>query len=139
MKANLYLTDVVVLRTKGDAINFSGLEISFEAKNSTELVESILNLYGFENSTPTANPGRHSTVMKLATAIHLDGHDYSNFRTAVGETYLHGTLDTRHAIRHPTTIHTSPQSHNREQARNETVDTISQTHAQYLSSSRTRT
>ena len=42
----------------------------------------------------------------------------------------------RHAIRHPTTIHAGPQSHNREQARSETVDTISQKHAQYLSSSR---
>ena len=35
----------------------------------------------------------------------------------------------------PTTIHTSPQHHDREQARSETVDTISQRHATHLSSS----
>ena len=75
---------------KGDTVNFLGLEIpktsrSFEVKNSTDLVESLLNLYGLENSKTTADPGRRSTVMELASAIHLDGHDYSNFRTAVGK------------------------------------------------------
>ena len=49
------------------------------------LVEPLLNLYGLENSKPTANPGRRSTVMELASAIPLDGHDYFNFRTAVGK------------------------------------------------------
>ena len=53
-------------------------------KNSTELLESLLNLYGLENAKPTANPGRRSTVIELATAIPLDGHDYSNFGRAVG-------------------------------------------------------
>ena len=124
-KTSLYLTDVVVLRHEGDTVNFLGLEITktskgFEVKNSTDFVESLLNLSGLENSKPTANPGRRSTLMELASAIHLDGYDYSNFRTAVGKTHLHGTLETRHAIRHPTTIHTSPQSHDREQARSET-------------------
>ena len=57
-------------------------------------------------------------------------HDYYNFRTAVGKTHLNGTLETRHAIRHPNNYpHTSPQSHNRQQARNETVATISQKRA----------
>ena len=38
-----------------------------------------------------------------------------------------GPLETRHTIRHPTTIHTGgPQSHNRDQALSVTVDTISQ-------------
>ena len=51
MKTSLYLTDVVVLRHEGDTVNFLGLEITktsrgFEVKNSTDLVEHLLNLYG---------------------------------------------------------------------------------------------
>ena len=89
-ETSLYLTDVVVLRHEGDTVNFLGLEITktskcFEVKNSTDLVESLLNLYGLENSKPTVNSGRRSTVMELASATPLDGHDYSNFRTAVGK------------------------------------------------------
>ena len=118
MKTSLYLTDVVVLRHEGDTVNFLGLGITktskgFEVKNSTDLVESLLNLYGLENSKPTANPGRRSTVMELASATPLDGHDYTNFAQC-RKTHLHGALGTRHAIGHPTTIHTSPQSHDRE-------------------------
>ena len=87
---SLYLTDVVVLRHEGDTVNFLGLVITktsrgFEVRNSTDLVESRLNLYVLENSKTTANPGGRSTVMELASAIPLDGHDYSNFRTAVGK------------------------------------------------------
>ena len=90
MKNSLYFTDVVVLRHEGDTVNYLGLEITktcrgFEVKNSTDFVEYLLNFYGSENSKPTANPGRRSTVMELASAIPLDGHDYSNFRTAVGK------------------------------------------------------
>ena len=90
MKTSLYLTDVVVLCHDVDTVNFSGLEITktsrgFEVKNSTDLVESLLNLYGLENSKPTANPGRRSTVMELPSATPVDSHDYSNFRTAVGK------------------------------------------------------
>ena len=90
MKTSLYLTDVVVLRHEGDTVNFLGLEITktlkgFEVKNSTDLVASFLYLYGLENSKLTANPGRRSTMMELASAILLDGHDYFNFRTAVGK------------------------------------------------------
>ena len=129
MKTSLYLTDVVVLRHEGDTVNFLGLEITktskgFEVKNKTDLVEFLLNLYGLENSKPTANPGRRSTVVELAPATPLDGQEFSNFRAAV-----------RHAICHPTTIHTSPQPHDREQARSETVDTIPQMHATHMSSS----
>ena len=51
--------------------------------------------------------------MELASATLLDGHDYLSHSRR--KTHLHGTLETRHAICHPTTIHTS-----------ETVDTISQ-------------
>ena len=79
-----------------------------------------------ENSKPTANPGRRSTVMELASAI-----------PRRRKTHLHGTLETRHASRHPTAIHTRLQSHNREQARSETVDAISQRHATRLSSFQT--
>ena len=134
MKTSLYLTDVVVLRHEGDTVNFCGLEITktsrgFEVKNSTDVEESLLNLCGLDNSKRTVNPGRRSTVMELASATPLDGHDCSNFRTAVGKTHLHGTLETKHAICHPTTTHTSPQSHDREHMRSKTVDTISQRHA----------
>ena len=52
--------------------------------HSTDLVEFLLKLYGLENSKPTANPDRRSTVMVLASATLLNGHDYSNFHTAVG-------------------------------------------------------
>ena len=140
MKTSLYLTDVVVLRLEGDTVNFLGLEITktrkgFEVKNSTDPVESLLKLYGLQNSKPTVNPGRRLTVMELASATPLDGHDYSNFLTAVGKTHLHGTLETRHAIRHPTTIHTQVLNPTTESKRSETVDAISQRHATHLSSS----
>ena len=90
MKTSLYLTDVVVLRHDSDTVDFLGLEItktrkSFEVKNSTDLVQFLLNLYGMQNSKPTVNLGRRSTVMELASATPLDGHDYSNFRTVVGK------------------------------------------------------
>ena len=63
VKTSLYVTDVVVLRHEGDTVNFLGLEITktsegFEVKNSTDLVESLLNLYGLENSKPAANTSR---------------------------------------------------------------------------------
>ena len=81
---------MVVLRHEGDTVNSLGLEITktrkgFEVKNSTDLVESLLNLYGLQNLKPTVIPGRRSTVMELASATPLDGHDYSNLRTAVGK------------------------------------------------------
>ena len=136
MKTSLYLTDVVVLRHEGDTVNFSGLEITktrkgFEVKNSTDLVESLLKLYGLRNSKPTVNPGRLSTVMELASATPLDGHDYSNFRTAVGKLIFMAPWrpDMQLAFQQLST------THDREQARSETVDTISQRHAVHLYSS----
>ena len=39
-------------------------------------------------------------------------------------------METRHAMRHSTTIHTSPQNHDRKQARSETNDKISQRYSQ---------
>ena len=116
---------------KGDRVNFLVLEITktskgFEVKNNTDLVESLLNLYGLQNSNPTVNPGRRSTVMELASATPLDGHDCSNFRTAVGKLIFMAPWrpDMQFAIQQ--TIHTSHQPHDREQARSEAVDTISQ-------------
>ena len=78
------------LRHEGDTVNFSGLEITqtsrgFDVQNSTDLVEFLFNLHGLENSKPTDNPGRRSTVMGLPSATPPDGHDYSNFRKAVGK------------------------------------------------------
>ena len=68
MKTSLHLKDVVVLRHEGDTVNSLGFEIfktrkGFEVKNSTDLVESFLNLYGFQNSKPTVNRCRRSTVI----------------------------------------------------------------------------
>ena len=139
IKTSLYLTDVVVLRHEGDTVNFLGLEITMTRK-------------GFEvtNSTkPRGIPFESVRAAKLETDIILvdvNSHG-ARVRNSAGwsrllqlphsrrKTHLHGTWETRHAIRHPTTIHTSPQFHDREQARGETVDAISQRHATHLSSS----
>ena len=74
-------------------------------KTSTDLVESILNLYGLENSKLTANLGRRSPVMELASATPLDGHDYCNFRTAVGKLIFMAPWrpDMQFAIQQPST------------------------------------
>ena len=90
MMASLYLKRVVEMRHGGGAVNFLVFESTktsngFEVENSADLVESLLNLCGLQNSKPTVNPGKRPTVMELATVIPLDGHDYSNFRTAVGK------------------------------------------------------
>ena len=90
MKTSLYLTDVVVLRNKGDTVNFWGLEItktsrSFEVRNITKLRGTPFQSLRLENSKPTANPGKRSTVLEFASAILLDVHDNSSFRTAVGK------------------------------------------------------
>ena len=140
MKTSLYLTDVVVLRHEGDTVNFLGLEITktskgFEVKNSTDLVESpfeSLRVGKLETDSHTwqtfdnggarvSNSSGWSRVLQLSHSRR--------------KTHLHGTFETRHAIRHPATIHTSPQPHDRKPARSETVDTISQRHAAHLSSS----
>ena len=139
MKTSLYLTDVVVLRHEGDTVNLLGLEITktrkgFEVKNSTDLVESLLNLYRLPNSKPTVNPGRRSTVMELASATPLSGHDHSNFRTAVGKLIFMAPWkpDVQFAIQQ---LSTQVLNHDRKQARSEAVDTISQRQATHLSSS----
>ena len=77
VKTSLFWTDVVLLRSEGDTVHFSGLETTkttggFEVKNSTDFVESLLNPHGLGNSKPTANPGSRSTVMELASATPLD-------------------------------------------------------------------
>ena len=140
MKTSLYLTDVVVLRRDGDTVIFLGLVFtktsrSFEVKKSTDFVETLWNLYGLENAKPTANPGRRSTEMELASATPLNGHDYSNFRTAVGKLIFMAPWRPamQFAIQQQSTRVLN--LHDREQARSETVDTLSQRHATYLSSS----
>ena len=77
----------------------------FEVKNSTDLVESLLNLYGLQNLKPTVNPGRRSIVMELASATPLDGHVYPNFRTAVGKLIFMEpwTSDVQFAFQLPST------------------------------------
>ena len=133
MKTSLYLTDVVVLRREGDTVNFLGLENTktrkgFKVKNSTDLVEFFLNVYGLQTGRTLDSDGaRVSNSTGWSRLLQL-----SHSRR---KTHLHGTLEMRHAICHSTTIHTSPQSHDREQARSETVDTISRRHATHLSSS----
>ena len=117
---SLYLTDVVVLRHEGDTVKIFGLEITktrkgFEVKNSTDLVELLLNLYGLENAKPTANPGGRSAVMELASANRLDG--------AVGKIIFMAPWRP------------DVQFHDRDQARSETLATISHRHATHMSSS----
>ena len=107
IKISLHLTDVVVLRHEVDTVNFSGLEITktsrdFEVRNSTDLVESLLNLYGLENSKPTANPGRRSTVMELPSATPVDGHDYSNFRGSDHSQFMRSGLLRSQCLRRRT-------------------------------------
>ena len=110
IKTSLYLTDVKVLRHKIDTVNFSGSEVTktsrgFKVKNSTDFVESLLNLYGLEKSKPTASPGRRSTVMELALATPVDGHNYSDSRTAVGKVIIMAPWrpDTQCAIQQQST------------------------------------
>ena len=136
------LTNVVVLRNEGDTVNCWALEITmtssgFEVINSTELAESLLSLDGWENLKPTANPGRRSIVMELASAIPLQGHDYSNFRSAVGKTHLDGTwrTDMQFAFQQLSTQALNPTTE--KHPRGETVALISQRCKQHLSSSRT--
>ena len=94
-----------------------------QVRNRKEVVEPVLNLFGLGNSKPTADPGRRSALMELATAIHLDGHDHSNnSRTADGKTHLHGTMETIHAIHHSTTIHTTPLYPTTESKANDTLE-----------------
>ena len=75
-------------------------------------------------------------MMEHATAIPLNAHAYSNFRTAVGNLIFMAPWrpDILIAILQLSTQVLNPT---REQARSGTVETISQRHAQYLSSSRT--
>ena len=108
MKTCLYVTDVVVLRLEGDTVNFWGLEITktskgFEVQNSTDHLESLLSLYGLENSKPTVNPGRRSTVMELASATLRLVKSAPTFAQASENLSSWHTLETRHVIRHPTT------------------------------------
>ena len=138
MKTSLYLTDVVVLRREGDTVNFLGLESTktskgFEVKNSPDLVESLLKLYGLQNSKPTANPGRRSTVMEFASATPLDGHDYFNFRTAVGKLIFMAPWrpDMQFAIQQLSTQVLDPTSESQRAVK----QLISQGHATHLSSS----
>ena len=140
MKTSLFLTDVVVLCHEGDTVNFLGLEITktrkgFEVKNSTYVVESLSNLHG-EDSKPIVNPGRRSTVMELASATPLDGHDHSNFRTSRRKNSSSWHLGDQTCNLPSNNLSTqvlNPST--REQARSDTVDTISQRHATHLSSS----
>ena len=138
MKTNLLLTDVVVLRHEGDTVNLSGLEITrtrkgFKMKNSTDLVESVLNLHGLQNSKPTANPGRRSTVLELVSATPLDGCDYSNFRTAVGKLTFMAPWrrDMQFAIQQLSTQVLNPATESKRAAK----QLIRQRHATHLSSS----
>ena len=51
MKTSLYLTDVVVSRHERDPVNFLGsckTRKVLEVKNSTDFVESLLNLYSWK-------------------------------------------------------------------------------------------
>ena len=127
MKTSPHLTDVVVLRHEGDTANFSGLEITktrkgFEVKNSTDFVKSFLNLYGLQNSKPTVNLGRRSTVMHWMVTITSTFEQPSENSSS---RHLGDQTCNSPSNNYPP----SPQPHDREHARSETVDTISQRHA----------
>ena len=139
MKTSLYLTDVVALRHEGDIVNFLGLEITrtrkgFEVKNSTDLVESLLKLCRLQNSEPTANPGGRSTVMELASATPLDGHDYFNLRTAAGQLIFLAPWrpDMQFAIQQ---LSTQPLNSTTESKRAVKQFRLSRRHATHLSTS----
>ena len=139
MKTSLYLTDVVVLRIAGDTINFlwswdhqdkqglrggkqnRSLGIPFEPLRGRNRLPTQVKRYAESDGARDSNSSGWSCFLQLSHSRR--------------KTHLPGTLETRHATCHPSTIHTSLHSHNREQARSETVGTISRRHAQ--SSSRT--
>ena len=139
IKTSLYLTDVVVLRQEGDTVNFSGLEVAktstgVEGKHyrSRRIPFESLRIRKFETDSQSRqaidNDGAHvSNSFGWSRLLQLS-HSHR-------KAHLHRTLETRHAIRHPTTIHTSPPIHDREQARSKAVDTTSQRRATHLSSS----
>ena len=121
---------------------FLGLEITrarkgFEVKNSTDLVESLLNLYGLQHSKPTVNPGRRSTVMEPASATPLDGHDFSNFRTTVGKLIFMAPWrpDMQFAIQQLSTQVLNPTTESKRAGKQ--LMRNPKRHAQHLSSSRT--
>ena len=124
--------DVVVLRNEGDSVNFLGswdhqYKHGLQVRNRTEVVEPVLNLFVLGNSKPTADPGRRSALMELATASHLDGHDHSNnSRTADGKPIFMApwTPYMQFAIRQ---LATQP-FHNRQQAKVEPNETILSNH-----------
>ena len=67
--------------------------------------------------------------------IHLHNHPW-HFRTNLPTFFLCSMTEQNLMCKFvPTTTHTSPQTHDREQARSETVDAISQRHPTHLSSS----
>ena len=128
MKTSLYLTDVVVLRNEGETVNILGLGITktsrgFEVKNSTRACRIL---------DESLQVGKLETDCKSRHKLH--GFQLSHSRRKT----IHCTMETRHAIRHSTTIiQTSPPSHNRKQTRSETIASVSQRYTQHLSSSRT--
>ena len=76
MKTSLPLTDVVVLRNTGDTVKFLNLEItktsrSFEVRNSHELVDPLLSLYGLQNIETSCNSGTtsHSERARISHPI----------------------------------------------------------------------
>ena len=103
MKTSLFFTHVVVLRNEGDTINFWSLEIAmtsrgFEVKNSTELVDSLSNIYRLESSKPTANSKQKLNIdVELATANSFGRSRLLQLSHSGWKTHLHGTMGTRHA------------------------------------------
>ena len=120
---------------KATQSTFWGPEITktskgFEVKNSTDLVESLSNLCGLEHSKPTANPGRRS-VMELASATLWMVMTVPAFAQPLeNPSSWHLGDQTCNFIQQLSTQVLN--THDREQARSETVDTISQRHATTL-------
>ena len=131
----LFLFLFSFLMTDGDSVTIDNLRDS--ANGTFVTLDDCLPLtktVHTSRSKATANPGQRSTV--IASAIPLDGHEYSNFRTAVGKLIFMAPWrpDMQFAIQQLSTQVLNPTT---EQARSEAVDTISQRHATHthLSSS----
>ena len=112
------MTDVVVLRNTGDTVNFWGLDITktsrgFEVRNSLELVDFLAEaLLGCKMSKPVATTGRRATVKELASAIPLQGHDYSTYRTAVGKLICMAPWRPDMSVCNSTDVNTSERAYN---------------------------
>ena len=117
MKTSLHLTDVVVLRHEGDTVNFSGLEMHALQKSKPQSI-----LVDAQQWWSSRQQLHWSRLLQLSHSRRKNSSSW----------HLGDETCNSPSNNYP---HKSPQPHDREQARSETVDAISQKHATHLSSS----